>query len=157
MPGPQRKPTKQLELAGSWRAKERAKTEPSLGFLIPDAPPHLSELAIQYWPYVCEQVAHLRCTTAADALQLGLMAECLAEIAECDAEVQQMGATIVSEKGGYYSNPACGRRNTARKNLQACLDRLGMNPTNRSKVTELAPKLAEVVDIETKKKSRYED
>jgi P27 family predicted phage terminase small subunit len=156
MPGPQRKPTKQLELAGSWRAAERKKSEPQIGFAIPDPPPFLSRVGLKYWAYVCEVVGPLRCTTAADAVQLGIMADALAEIAACDVLIKKEGASICSEKGGLYTNPACNRRAGALTRLQAGLDRCGMNPANRSKVVELSPKLAEVVEIE-QKKSRYSD
>jgi P27 family predicted phage terminase small subunit len=156
MPGPQRKPSSHLELAGSWRAAERKKSEPQLGFAIPDAPPFLSDMALQYWPYICEVVGYLRCTTAADAVQLGIMADALAEIRACDELIEIEGASICSEKGGLYTNPACNRRAGALNRLQAGLDRCGMNPSNRSKVVELSPKLAEVVQVE-QKKSRYTD
>ena len=81
MRGPARKPTEHLLLSGSDRGKARAKTQPKLGFCIPDPPPYLSEFALSYWPYVVSVVEPLRCTTEADAMQLGIMADALASMA----------------------------------------------------------------------------
>ena len=157
MRGPQRKPTAHLQLAGSWRGVERAKTEPNMGYALPDPPPNTSESALQYWPYLCDVIANLRCSTVVDGLQVAIMAEALAEIDQCDKLIDTYGELLEKKNGDYYNNPAIQRRASAFARLQSCLDRFGMNPSNRSKVAELAPKLAEVVDVAPKKTSRYED
>ena len=157
MRGPARKPTEHLILSGSDRGKARAKTQPKLGFCIPDPPPYLSEFALSYWPYVVSVVEPLRCTTEADAMQLGIMADALASMADCDVSIADKGRLIPSRNGAHYTNPAVDQRNKAIATIQSCLDRLGLNPACRSKVVELAPKLGEVTALPTQKKSRYSD
>ena len=157
MSGPQRKPTETALLSGSTRAKARAKTEPQPGFKIPDPPTHLSEAAREYWPVAVEAVQNLRCVTEADGIQLGILAQCLADWYDVVDKIATNGATAISEKGIEYASPHANRQQSVYTRLQNCLDRFGLNPSNRSKVTALPTKLGEIVTAQKEKKSRYAD
>lgn len=157
MRGPQRKPTEHLLAANSDRGKERAKTQPKIGFAIPDPPHYLSQMALSYWPYVVSVIEPLRCTTETDAIQMGIMADALGTIAECDALIAEHGRVMPTKTGFLAQNPAISQRQVAVKQLQSALDRCGLNPAARSKVVELAPKLGEIMPINTEKRSRFAD
>lgn len=153
--GPQRTPTALALLTGNERAKSRAATEPTVGYAIPEPPFYMLPAVRPYWDHLIGQVGNLRCISESDATQLEIAAQALMNWAECNAEIAQTSATCISEKGGQYNHPAVNRQAMAYKQLQSCLDRLGLNPSNRSKVTALAPKLG-IIEKAEPKKSRYE-
>lgn len=157
MRGPQRKPTEHLLAANSDRGKERAKTQPKIGFAIPDPPYYLSQTALSYWPYVVSIIEPLRCTTICDAIQMGIIADAFATMAECNALIEKHGRVMPTKTGFLAQNPAVSQRQVAEKQLQSALDRCGLNPAARSKVVELAPKLGEIMPINTEKRSRFAD
>lgn len=155
--GPQRKPTELLNLAGSWRGKEREKTEPGVGYAIPDPPPGLTEAGLAAWPYAISLVEHLRCVTESDAMQLGILAESWAEYVACNLAIVSEGGTLFDDKGKKYTNPAVKQRDACYVRLKDSIDRFGLNPSNRSRVQELTAKIGEIVVIDVPKKSRYAD
>lgn len=156
MSGPQRKPTDLGLLSGSTRAKARAKTEPGIGYAIPDPPARLSTRAAECWNEAVGLVEKLRCVTEADAMQLGILAQAIADWQDVCQLIAERGPYAMSEKGIEYPAPWTNRQATVYKTLQGCLDRFGLNPSNRSKVSELSAKLGEIVKA-PEKKSRYED
>jgi P27 family predicted phage terminase small subunit len=155
--GPQRKPIEVGVLSGSTRSKARAAVAPKIGYHVPDPPHFLSQDGLTYWPYVVELVGHLRCITDSDAVQMAVLAEALHDWVACIAEISRTGNTIVTDKGVLVVNPACKVRDSAYVKIKDSLDRLGLNPSNRSKVTELPTKLGLVESIKPEKKSRYTD
>lgn len=155
--GPQRKPTEIGLLSGSTRAKARARTAPDIGYSVPDPPDWLRASSLPYWHFAISQVGHLRCITESDCTQLAILADALCDYAECQQTIEREGAYLTSEKGGQYPHPATNRINSVYGRIKDCLDRFGLNPSNRSKVIALNPKLGEIEKLPTEKKSRYAD
>ena len=158
MSGPQRKPTELAVLSGSTRAKARAKTQPSIGYAIPDPPFYMAPELQLFWDYACELLSNLRCICKADAAQLYVLAEALYDYDRALHEIEDDGGPTCTnpEKGTQYPHPAVNRKCSAYSRIKDSLDRFGLNPSSRSKVTELAPKLGEIVKA-PEKKSRYAD
>lgn len=154
--GPQRKPTALALLSGSTRAKARAKTEPGVGFSIPPAPEWMRPEVAVWWPWVVSQVEHLRCVTDSDATQMVYLADAMCDWHAAQEDIVARGVSIMNDKGGYSNNPSVAIKQAALQRVKDALDRLGLNPSNRSRVIELATKLGEVVAMPEKKKSRYE-
>lgn len=155
MAGPPRKPTQHHIDTGSWRGKDRAKTEPALVHRIPE-PPHWYAGEREFWDSAVESLKELRCVTLADREQLALLADALRDYSGACAEVQEHGAIGVSDKGGTYISAAASWKQMAYGRLKDCLDRFGMNPANRSKVVALSDPKGETVKLNAKK-GRFAD
>jgi P27 family predicted phage terminase small subunit len=110
-----------------------------------------------YWDYAVSLVDHLRCVSDSDAVQLLVLAEALRDFVDAEEELRVNGGEVMDDKGKRSANPALARKQSAYARIKDSLDRFGLNPANRSRVTALAPKLGEIQKMPEVKKSRYAD
>lgn len=93
MSGPPRKPTSQLRLAGSDKARQR-KHEPMLALHISDPPPELSEAARGYWSRLVEVLQPMRVVSTVDTMALAQFAEYLARWQRATEQIARLGEVI---------------------------------------------------------------
>jgi P27 family predicted phage terminase small subunit len=152
---PQRTPTQQLEGRGSWRAAERKKTEPEVVYAKPDPPSWLRDEALPFFEEAAEELSNLRCVSLSDRTQLALLADAMCDYHHACQQVEIYGATAESKNGGTYLTGAANLKQQCYGRLKDCLDRFGMNPSNRSKVTSLPKKDGQIKEIKPKGTGRY--
>jgi len=93
MSGPPRKPTNQLRLAGSDKARQR-KHEPITDLQIPIAPNELSEAAKAYWERLVQVLGPMRIVSTVDSMALQQFAEYLARWQKATDQIARLGEVI---------------------------------------------------------------
>jgi P27 family predicted phage terminase small subunit len=69
-----------------------------------------------------------------------LYCECWQDFFDAKREVDEGGATAVSEKGSVYQHPAVGRKNRAIDQIRKIGAEFGMSPSSRAGLTVTKPK-----------------
>ena len=120
------KPTAQLKISGSWRAKGR-EDEPSPEVSIPLAPKWLSKIAKDEWRRVSVELAKVGLVAELYVVPLALY---------CQAYADYLGAcnsckslTLETTNGNIIQNPAVGAKNQAFDRLLKAAREFGMTPT----------------------------
>lgn len=115
------------------------KREPQPALLIPDPPDHLSERARRVWDEAGPVLYRMKVLTEADGLALEQLCENYAEIVELRAVVAAEGRTQACETnaGGVMirAHPAVAQLSDAERRFASMLDRFGLNPASRAKVS----------------------
>jgi P27 family predicted phage terminase small subunit len=104
----------------------------------PRPPAWLSRRAVEHFAVLRERIAGLGIASKTDTEALAIAAMRMAEIEECDRDIEQLGRVLAEEGKTPRANPAVGQRSEAMRHLQSLLAEFGLTPAARSKVT--APK-----------------
>jgi P27 family predicted phage terminase small subunit len=135
MPGPARTPTAILQARGSWRAADRAKTEPQDDVQAPAAPKWLSKEAKAHWKFIVPILLSRRTLSVADLGHLVGMCEWWAEYVRAAARLNTW-------RSRYYVNPVDHprvRMRSAWEQYSKIAQRFGLTPADKTKVNAAPP------------------
>jgi P27 family predicted phage terminase small subunit len=140
MRGPPPKPTAQLKLAGSWRAKTR-KGEPIVAVAVPDPPPSISDDARKCWDELVAVIGPMRVLTTIDALALAQLAEYLARWRAATESIAKFGSvTIIKDDHGRVKgikrSPYVQMQIEYGLMLRRMMSEFGMTPAARARITK---------------------
>lgn len=140
MRGPPPKPTAQLKLAGSWRAKTR-KGEPIVPLATPKPPDTITEGARQCWDELVKVIAPMRVLTSIDAMALAQLAEYLHQWREATDAIKKYGPVIVIKDNhgrskGLRKSPYVAMQVEYGLMVRRLMSEFGMTPAARARITK---------------------
>lgn len=140
MAGRKRKPTHLHIVQGTKRPCRINKAEPD----VPNEPPRAAvelESRVSFWyGIVVGRIQSVGVGSSADSEQVMLLANRLAEVEACDADIKKFGRVFenIDPKTGSISikaNPAVAQRSEAMRHSQSLLAEFGLSPASRGKVS----------------------
>ena len=131
--GPSPKPTKILEMAGSWRAKAR-KGEPHPEQGAPSCPAWLDDEAKAEWRRVTPELERTGVIAKIDRSVLAACCQRWADYVRLREELATEGATFTTPQGYVAKNPKATLMNEALDHWLKLSDRLGLSPAARTRV-----------------------
>lgn len=142
VPGPPRKPTAQLKLVGSWRAKERERTEPKLDVARPERPDWLDAEGCAAWDRLCPLLERMRVLTVADQTALAVLCETWSRYRRVCAKLAETGEVYeVLEEDGRLKmlrrSPYSVLQMELARSLRHMLAEFGLTPAARGRVVTL--------------------
>lgn len=152
------KPTALKELAGNPGKRPLNRNEPKPRIVIPPCPKWVTGEARKEYQRHARLLVELRVMTEADRIALAAFAHELTKWLEAEAQVQELGAVLISEKtGAPYLNPWQNIASNHFKNMVKLATEFGLTPASRSRIeaqpedekqTSLAEKLFAGVSLE---------
>ena len=142
MPGPPRKPTPTLRLAGSWRGEARAKTEPTPPAGEPERPDWLDADGREAWDRLLPILMDMRILTAADGAALALLCDTWARYRKASRMLADFGDvyTVKNPDGSprmIRRSPYSAIQAELARILRGQLAEFGLTPASRSKTVAL--------------------
>lgn len=149
MPGPPPIPTAILRARKSWRA-DINKLEPQPDGMMPEPPAFLSDAARVEWEKLAVYLNDAGLLTIIDGNDFAMYCQLLAIWIECSQFIQENGMTYeVHDKLGNASHRRYPQMATLREltpNILKLSDKLGMNPSARSRIQIDPSRLPKTLD-----------
>jgi P27 family predicted phage terminase small subunit len=144
--GPKPKPTALKRLAGNPGQRKLNDNEPKPSG-IPTCPRHLSEEAKKEWKRVSKELLACGLLTSIDRAALAAYCACYARWAESETNIQKFGTVIKTQNGNAIQNPYVGVANRALDLMHKFEIEFGMTPSSRSRLSVVAPAVADEEDF----------
>jgi P27 family predicted phage terminase small subunit len=134
MAGRKRKPSKLHLIQGTARPCRTNKKEPKAPEDVPRPAVDLDSRSAFWYGILVGRIQSLNVGSSADSESVMLAARRLAEIEECDKNIDEFGM-VYKHNDLIKANPAVGQRSEAARHLQSLLSEFGLSPASRAKVS----------------------
>lgn len=134
MPGPAPKPSALKKLQGTYRADRATSLEATPAPAPLEVPPYLSGLAADKWNELAPMLARNGLLTEGDTDTLAVYCQTWARYLEAEIRLETEGATTVARSGYQQVSAWVTIAKTCRADLMKLGDRLGLNPSARSRI-----------------------
>lgn len=133
------KPAAALKLSGSWRAANRAKSEPAREESLPECPEWLCPVARQAWQDWLPRIAAMQVLSAGDRDALAIACDTWARYLEARKHVLEMGEVVPiesrdGEARSLKRNPWSAVLAEHGDRLRRMLSEFGLTPVGRARV-----------------------
>lgn len=142
MPGPPRKPTALLRLAGSPLADQR-EGEPIAPTDAPDPPIWLDKNQREGWDWLVSTLAKMQLLSSADMPTIAAYAVAWGAFVEAVADVEMHGKTSAGSTGAEVVSPWVKMRNEALSQILKLAQQFGLSPAARARVKVAESKVKE--------------
>lgn len=135
MPGPPKKPSNLKLVEGTYREDRVAKNEPKPKVRVPKAPKHFSELALEEWDRIVNELAELGLMTNLDRAALVAYCEFWEAYVIAAEKLKKGGMVRTSSNGNTYENPYFSIKKRAAEMMHKFLIEFGMTPASRTRIS----------------------
>ena len=133
--GRKAKPTKVLQLHGTFRSDRRNRDEPQPEIAIPDRPEFLKGEAAREWQRLVPLLVKEKCLTEWDRAALAAYCQTWKEYRALCVRVHRVSQyTTLTSQGTEIQHPLVGAKNTAFNNLLRICGEFGLTPSSRTRL-----------------------
>jgi P27 family predicted phage terminase small subunit len=122
------------ELAGNPGKRAINKKEPKPMSAVPQCPRHLKGDAKTEWKRVTKELHKIGVLSRIDRAVLVAYCTAWGDLVTAEAQIEDEGAVIVSDKGGMYQNPWVAIKKRSMDQIVKFAAEFGMTPSSRSRL-----------------------